>query len=387
MASSVTNHRPAPTHWSYRPRFSLRWLLLAVTAFAIGFPIWYRWPYIEEDRELAAEYKYWLKDVPRRTITWQRQWGGGRLLHGEERTYWGAVLIKVVTYCDGKRHGRYLEFRDDGEPDVEGQYTFGKRDGVWTQHDVRGVDWRIHWKDGIQHGLSEFLQSDGKFLKLQFHQGRVTHSNGRPIESRLLWQIARNEIETEVVRDQLAVSKTSVDYIDLPLADVATILADQHGIPLSLTPCIADPKKQVTLRLVGVDLATALAVLTQMNGLDCDYRYGRLWITTVEDAKAWSDPTGINKIVPPAGSSLARRWNELTTVPVGYPVGESLFWLKEWRIDLDLSVIEHPNAADPNVTFVTVGETLPLHQVLGSALYQTGCRCELRGETLVVFRR
>jgi len=31
--------------FSLRLQFSLRLLMLALTAFAIGFPIWYRWPY------------------------------------------------------------------------------------------------------------------------------------------------------------------------------------------------------------------------------------------------------------------------------------------------------------------------------------------------------
>jgi hypothetical protein len=41
------NQPLAPHRWLPRPQFSLRLLLLAVTTFAIGFPIWYRWP-IEE---------------------------------------------------------------------------------------------------------------------------------------------------------------------------------------------------------------------------------------------------------------------------------------------------------------------------------------------------
>ena len=39
---------PAKRRWSPRLQFSLRVLLLAITAFAIGFPIWFRWPYRTE---------------------------------------------------------------------------------------------------------------------------------------------------------------------------------------------------------------------------------------------------------------------------------------------------------------------------------------------------
>ena len=53
LASSPTP--TAPRRWPLRPRFSLRLLLLGVTAFAVGFPIWYRWPYVEEELTGSAE--------------------------------------------------------------------------------------------------------------------------------------------------------------------------------------------------------------------------------------------------------------------------------------------------------------------------------------------
>src|SRR5262245_30760941 len=73
-----------------RLQFSLRVLLLAFTAFAVGFPIWYRWPY--EDTELRYPMK---KGVPDKTkpaqlrvvTTWQRTWGGGKEKHGPRTKY------------------------------------------------------------------------------------------------------------------------------------------------------------------------------------------------------------------------------------------------------------------------------------------------------------
>src|SRR5438874_5953770 len=94
MSDAATVSRPRV----WRLQFSLRLLLLALTAFAIGFPIWYRWPYVESgpSASMASE----------RTITWQRQWGGGRLRHGPEITKSGGIT-STVNYRRGKKHGLY----------------------------------------------------------------------------------------------------------------------------------------------------------------------------------------------------------------------------------------------------------------------------------------
>src|SRR5438034_10302208 len=88
-----------------RLQFSLRLLLLAITAFAIGFPIWYRWPY----QEVLDERDPLTRAVTsKRILNWQRQWGGDRLLHGkQERHYfWGGrvdiVIVTTEHYVRGK---------------------------------------------------------------------------------------------------------------------------------------------------------------------------------------------------------------------------------------------------------------------------------------------
>jgi hypothetical protein len=121
-----------------RPRFSLRAALLTFTAFAVGFPIWWRWPY--EETEVYIED---AGSTPVTRITsWQRQWGGGRLKHGPEREIIPGYAVVTFTYKNGQWHGPHTwiplpkdgaSFVNSGEPVLSGQYFDGQRDGVWTE--------------------------------------------------------------------------------------------------------------------------------------------------------------------------------------------------------------------------------------------------------------
>ena len=125
----------------FRPRFSLRLLLLGVTAFAVGFPIWYRWPY-EDVEDLTVPG---TKSQTRIT-TWRWLWGGGRLPHGPQRFLIDGQLYELTTYQDGRKEGPY-RVRGLKYPTVNGtsiyevdplevetgQYANGVKNGVWTQ--------------------------------------------------------------------------------------------------------------------------------------------------------------------------------------------------------------------------------------------------------------
>src|SRR4029453_13469530 len=89
----------------WRLQFSLRLALVAFTAFAIGFPIWYRWPYEEEGVRWATKFF-----PPKRVKTWRRKWGGGKLKDGPEREMIGNIAREVTNYHNGRKHGPYTAY-------------------------------------------------------------------------------------------------------------------------------------------------------------------------------------------------------------------------------------------------------------------------------------
>jgi len=140
--SVATATEPKPRSW-LRPRFSLRVLLLAFTAFAVGFPIWYRWPY--EEWHVPSGNGGGIPIT--RVTTWQRQWGGSVVQHGPERSLCAGKTVSLTTYNNGRKHGPHIAYglsrtSVDGqvirtdvttEPIAIGQYVDGKRDGIWIE--------------------------------------------------------------------------------------------------------------------------------------------------------------------------------------------------------------------------------------------------------------
>jgi hypothetical protein len=130
-------------------RSSLRMLLLALTAFAIGFPIWYRWPY--EERVDEPEYRnladYW------HAATWQRQWGGGRIRHGRQYIRWKGKVMRSEMYQQDLLHGP-CEYHESIGSKETGQYVNGKKSGEWKSFNSQGkLIQAMTWKEGVLHGL------------------------------------------------------------------------------------------------------------------------------------------------------------------------------------------------------------------------------------------
>jgi hypothetical protein len=391
-ASSAARPRRFPL------QFSLRLLLLAFTAFAIGFPIWYRWPYEEEIPEpggLTRSDPFTPFDgldpfisaptgspTARRITTWQRQWGGGRLKHGVERLIDGEN-VQSTTYVRGKKHGPYAD-RDASEFEVTGQYVDDMKEETWIHKDSARKR-TFTWHRDLLDGPYEIETVGQPTLRFTFTAGRLTHFNGQPARNRLFDLLEAGQIDKRTARELRAT--TSLDPVEMQLRDLAVGMTDLHNnIPLVLDPFhIPDKRLPITERIAGVDLCSALTLVTAPHDLGCDYRYGCVWITSAEDAEDWRDPTGVAEIQPPKGSDLARAWNEPGVDAFQQPLAEVLAKAAQpLAIEIDTSQIaaSSQNAEDYRVSAKVGG--LPFRHALGFLLYMTRCRCKLEGDKLVI---
>src|SRR5882724_2320998 len=117
-----------------RFQFSLRFFLLAFTAFALGFPIWYRWSY--QESELRYPFKGSVPDktqpaTHRVVTTWRRTWGGGKEKHGPRTNYNLEVNARRVEHFEHDvLHGPFTQSVNDVVYG-SGQYDHGQPDGTW----------------------------------------------------------------------------------------------------------------------------------------------------------------------------------------------------------------------------------------------------------------
>jgi hypothetical protein len=389
-----------------RLRFSLRLLLAAFTAVAIGIPVWYRWPYQEEELIFGSFSR--ARPTDRTVTTWQRQWGGGRLKHGAETHYRGdGSKLRVTHYARGQRHGRY-EGWEPTRLETAGYYEHDQKSGTWTT-DTAALKTIQTWKEGQLDGPCSFEWPDGAREQLTFAKGQLTHVNGRAWTSPLYDAHHRRETrdESQAIDDNLYSnlnSPVTIDFQNTPLSSAMAHLGTEFpaglipsggpGTPILLDPRLPDPHLPLTCRLDHLDVKTAMVLLLAKHGLVADYHYGAVWVTTPELAGPWPDPTGIDKIEPPEGSRLAQVWDVPLDVTTTWrsPVDPGEQALAEViaedfgsrQISIDTSRIA-PTGDQPN-QFAVVADlhTIPLRHALAYLLYQAKCRCELQGETLVI---
>ena len=356
-----------------RPQYSLRVLVLLVTLFAIGFPIWYRWPYeITEPPDGGPST---------RTTTWQRQWGGGKLKHGPMINKQGPMTLTSV-YRNDLLHGPYVvKVRDRYVQ--RGQYVNGLREGDWIEGDGDFAT-TLPLEQGQMHGFVTFKNNRGHSLTAHFDHGRITQVNGKPWSGSLDDTLKNREIDDKVASELKR--STDTDVVEMPLKDTILYLSEKHNIPIVIDPkTIAKPDVPLTACLRGIDLQSTLAILLGLHDLACDYRYGCLWVTTPEDAATWTERTGVSAMKPSPGSDVARAWNEPVKIDVRQlSLQESLDYTSRYlALSIDTSAV--PSAADAGRRAVTLHLSgLPFRHVLGQMLYQTNCRCQLDGDKLVI---
>jgi hypothetical protein len=370
-----------------RPQFSLRLLLLAFTGFAIGFPIWYRWPYEKTEVEYFPTGPVGAptgKDHSTRITTWQRQWGGSKVKHGPERSLFHDAVY-ITPYVNGRRHGLYT-FRDEQEMRETGHYIDGRKEGTWIET-LRGNKVTTNWRHNKVDGWCEFEKANGDKIVAVFATGRLTHFNGAPFDDHLFGLRESGSIDEHTA--STLHEYLNGDFVGFPLTDFLELVTMMHPLPIVIDPkTVPSGAIQITGTggSHGMDLGTVLTLRLAPHGLVCDYRYGRLWITTAEDAKGWRDSTGVPGIQPQAGTELALAWNEPAVAAVTTsPLAEVLVTIaRPLGIKLDTSQIA-PTADDSN-TYATVANTngIPFRHALGILLFETGCRCRLEGETLVI---
>jgi hypothetical protein len=276
-----------------------------------------------------------------------------------------------------------------GQLVVVGQYVDDMKEGVWTGSSDSPTRLATWHHDKLEGPYELEALGGRKLFHLLFAAGHLTHFEGQPARNRLFDLLESGGLE---LRTSTELQKsTTLEFVEQPLDACAEYLQEQHGISMVVDlHRVPKPDLPITADYKGIDLCSALTLLTAPHDLGCDYRYGCVWITTAKDTEAWHDPTGVSQITPAKNTSLDRAWNKSDPFRIAItnqPLATFLARLaQEFAIEIDTTHIE-PTATDWNAFLITANtKDLPLPHILGLVLYQAGCRCTLAGEKLVIVR-
>jgi len=382
----MTDSPAPPKPRRSRLQFSLRVLLLGLTAFAIGFPIWYRWPFEEVEQKYFgadpfAPPRASASQKPYATITrtWRRTWGGGKVQSGRTVTDSRQGRSKTVEYFEnGVRHGAF-EVYFDGRLIRSGRYEQGKREGTWIDHNTKATT-TSNWHQDVLDGSYEIAFKNGRTQKMNFLEGRLIDVDGKPVKNRLLEQLASGEIDdSRIAKELQKLMPVGMEFVATPLKDALQYVQDQYLIPIVVdVRRVTDIDQPITVTTRGIDLCSALALMTQPHDLAFEYRYGVFFLTTAEHAQDAHDPTGIAGIRPPKGSPLAQAWEEPSQIEaINMPLDKALQLLTQ-RLAIAVDLSELPS--ESRVMPVTKNlRDLPLRHVLGLILDNLNLRAEARG--------
>ena len=122
MTTQSTADKKSRRRW-FSPRFSLRMLMLLVTAAAVGSAFWWRWPVTQTtDRARGIQ-------VLRETFTYHRGLRGELIKHGVHRETVAGEVILEEYYREGVLHGPYR--KSSYGKVITGEYYAGKQHGTW----------------------------------------------------------------------------------------------------------------------------------------------------------------------------------------------------------------------------------------------------------------
>lgn len=114
-------------------------------------------------KELASHYRIGHVDTIKKVFT-------GKVV---DYTMDGEIICSINYDKEGKKNGEYLEYYDNGNLKIKGNYLNNSKSGSWT----------YYYSNGKIHQTIEFIENDFKVIEQIDGSGQATVKNGNGIWS------------------------------------------------------------------------------------------------------------------------------------------------------------------------------------------------------------
>ncbi|MGI8977996.1 MAG: toxin-antitoxin system YwqK family antitoxin [Pirellulaceae bacterium] len=435
MTTNRVAKQRSPRRW-FSPRFSLRLLMLLVTAAAVGSAFWWRWPVTQTTEKRQGS------SVTKETSTYHRGLWGNLIKHGVHRETVDGEVVLEEHYREGLRHGPYRSLR------VTGEFLLGEPHGTWR------FEPREHWNGGKL------------WYSLEYKNGRVIGDQNHPSASLLARRVSEGTLDQQMLSNALF-ADVDLEYPETPLSEVIEDLRERFNLPLAMrwkrktvvlapppqpdepplpamheipfsddwillepedleaarhlvdmrprslaSPIRPAPPAPVVKNIHDAPVNVSLKQITMLAGFDAiltplelvlDFRYGVFCVVDAQDAADWEDVTGVMQLRPSPKTPLADRLDlpaQLTSleplrdvlqhfaatqeIPVEFrPANERTVVLASIPDDelprLVQGVIRYGASTNPKRS-----ATITLRQLLGLLLDQANLHCYEENGVLII---
>lgn len=243
--TTPTTAAKRPRRWFF-PRFSLKMLMLAVTAAAVGAAFWWRWPVTQTTEKKQGS------SVSQETFTYHRGLRGNLIKHGVHRITRDGKIIREEFFQEDILHGPFRQSWGMGSS--TGAWYLGEKDGIWKydpseelppEQRIRGED---HWNRGKRELMRRWDHTGKLSFGLQFKDGRLTGGEHCLSASLLAKRIAEGTLDDQKPIGQrggqggrpkqnftlmdVLLWDVDLDYPETPLGEVLEDLQERFQIQI-----------------------------------------------------------------------------------------------------------------------------------------------------------
>ncbi len=382
--------------------------------------------------------------------TYRRNWRAWHVMDGPEQIWRDGRLSHEAIYSDGQLNGKRRAYNRAGQLTLEAMYRGDELHGSFRAGDghtwVLQGNYRRGLPHGVWHGIIErqnwseprpltfgFLQTNnphadyssihipddpivvvsnwdrghrqgtwtcqtlnGEVLyTAEYDRNDLVRWNGEPVVEQFWQWLASPQVNDAKLVAQLTAASNNawVESYQSFAFDHLTFQITSRG----------QQSSDLRIYLVGIgdsvrvfpypdrSLVPALCEMAAVDGYGFDYRYGALWLVPRADPEPpFVDPTGVSQIEFSPGTQRERDWNAMIDVQSceglaadcaqHLLLGTSL----GCNVESAMPIVLINTRSNPNSDLLF---TRRRRDALGLVLYQTGCRCERRGNTLFIFPR
>jgi antitoxin component YwqK of YwqJK toxin-antitoxin module len=313
--------------------------------------------------------------------------------HGPYRMWdKGGQLIVSGQFNGGEKHGKWTTWHAAGNMLREQEFENGKPVGTWVEYTTKtpaGKKWKeTSYEEGklVNETYYRYVRDGFLTATVDFDDGKPVGVEGESVEefTKRLAE-APSGIQTTLDRE------AQLQFDDATLDEVVALLREQelHEIPISinnraLASSEFDFDQRFSDQLNGIPLRLGLLLFLRRCGLVCDYRFEQLVITTADDARTWTDRSGVKDLQPPPGSRWARALDDETGVEF-YEVSDMVDELKNrYGVKIRLGPRLRDSTPRESTTAAIHTVRMPLRYWLRILLGRENLTCELDGDTLLI---